>query len=168
MTTAAVIRVSNARLDELSGAVWAAVSGLAGFVAAVLSGEASALLGGAGFTAGAIYGIARAVRRWRDDAGDSREVFEPLPPSAVIRPAWLVPARELLMGPLILGLCVASCVWSRWGVIGAGGLLALSTGPLMTWLQLRQWERHNAATVYYERMPLLTGGVSRRFARDRA
>ena len=67
------------------------------------------------------------------------------------------------MGPLFAGGSVAICLWTQWGLFAAGGILALGTIPLIRWVQLRRWEQKHSATVYYERDPLLTGGVSRRF-----
>jgi hypothetical protein len=155
--------VSNARIDELSGAAAAVGAGLAGVAASWWNDTLPLSYLAAAFVAATGWSVVSAVRRWRDDERESEESFQPLPDSATLRPDWLVPGRVLLDAPLIGGACVAACLWSRWGVVGAGGIAGICTVPLLNWARLRRWECEHEATVYYERMPLLTGGVEGRY-----
>jgi hypothetical protein len=156
------VRVSNARVDAFAGAASVCVAGIAGLVAASWSGSLPMVWAILAFIVGAPLGATRAIRRWRDEK-DEDERFVPLPAAAAIRPRWLAPAWVMLDTLLITAASIAACVWSQWAVIGAGGLAGLSARPLVDWLALRRWEHEHDATVYYERMPLMTGGVSARY-----
>jgi hypothetical protein len=105
------------------------------------------------------YRGARSVRERRDDP--SHDVaFEPLPETAEIRPGRLVPGWLTLDAPIIVGVAVAACLWSRWGVVVAGGLVGLGVYAILDWLHLRRGETEHGGAVYYERVPLISGGVS--------
>jgi len=66
-------------------------AGVAGLIAASLSGSLPLVYAGVGFLAGVAYSAARTLREWRDDL-TQEEPFEPLPETVEIRPRWLVPA----------------------------------------------------------------------------
>jgi len=162
LETSRRVRVSNARVDALAGAALWCGAGVAGLIAASLSGSLPLVYAGVGFLAGVAYSAARTLREWRDDL-TQEEPFEPLPETVEIRPRWLVPAWLTLDAPIVVGLAVGASLWSRWAVIAAGGLVGLSVYALLDWLHLRRWESEHHATVYYERMPLIGGGVSARY-----
>lgn len=157
------VRVSNARIDELSGAAAAVGAGLAGVAASWWNGTLPLSYLAVAFVAATGCSAVSAMRRWRDDEHETEESFQPLPDTARLRPNWVVPGKVLLDAPVIGGVCVATCLWNRWGVVGAGGLAGICTVPLLNWVRLRRWEREHEATVYYERMPLVTGGVEGRY-----
>jgi hypothetical protein len=158
-----VVRVSSAKVDDLAGAAWVLGSGIAGFVGAIVSGATTLGLGTAAFVGAVAYGVMQALRRWRDLDDDPPEGYETLPASAIIRSSVVASAWPALTGPIIGVVCVAICLWTEWGVLSAGALCALSTRSLVKWNRIRRWERQHDATVYYERMPLLTGGISQRY-----
>jgi hypothetical protein len=160
------LRVSNARVDALAGAALWCGAGLAGLIVAAVSGTAPLVYAVVGFAVGVVYRGARSLREWRDDPGDD-EAFETLPEAAEIRPRWLVPAWLTLGAPIIVGVAVGACLWSRWGVVAAGGLVGLGVYAIRDWLHLRRWEIEHGGTVYYERTPLIGGGVSARYVRLR-
>src|SRR5438132_4084015 len=87
------VRVSNARIDELSGAAAAVGAGLAGVAASWWNGSLPPSYLALAFIAATGCSVVSAIRRWRDDDQDRERSFQPLPDSARLRPNWLVPGK---------------------------------------------------------------------------
>src|SRR5438876_3968361 len=97
------LRVSNARVDELSGAAAAIGAALAGVAAAWWHGSLPPSYLALAFVAATGCSVVSATRRWRDDEQERERPFQPLPDSARLRPNWLVPGKVVLDAPVIGG-----------------------------------------------------------------